>query len=116
MFPRRDPRPIILEASSHHNLVATILKVLREMSSFMGEWTKESRRISSCKEFKKIDPPSFEGKHDPSAIEMWIKEVKKIFGTLGISIEYRVTLLPLCLKKSLRISGILLGIPMTLST
>ena len=46
-----------------------------------------------------MDHLSFEGKPCPIAAEMFTKEVKKIFDTIGIPIEYRISFASFIFKK-----------------
>ncbi|PON35465.1 hypothetical protein PanWU01x14_336190, partial [Parasponia andersonii] len=42
------------------------------------------------KDFIKLSPPTFDGKLDPTIVENWLRDVKKIFTIIGTPAEFRV--------------------------
>ncbi|XP_074347439.1 uncharacterized protein LOC141686295 [Apium graveolens] len=43
-------------------------------------------------QFKRLNPPTFDGATDPAVVEMWIQEMEKAFGLLGSNMQHTVTL------------------------
>lgn len=41
-------------------------------------------------DFFKLNPPTFDGKPDPIVAEKWLRDIKKIFATIGTSAKFWV--------------------------
>lgn len=54
--------------------------------------TQEERATTALKEFRRLNPPSFSGVEDPTAAKNWITQVGRMFNTLAIACDLKVTL------------------------
>ncbi|PON38644.1 hypothetical protein PanWU01x14_311000 [Parasponia andersonii] len=49
-----------------------------------------ARQANFFKDFVKLSSPIFDGKPNPTATERWLREIKKIFTTIGTPVEFGV--------------------------
>lgn len=53
---------------------------------------QQPRQQNIVSQFKRLNPPTFDGPTDPSIVEMWIQEMEKAFRLLGSTEEQKITL------------------------
>lgn len=53
---------------------------------------QQPRQQNIVSQFKRLNPPTFDGATDPAIVEMWIQEMEKAFGLLSSNEEQKVTL------------------------
>ncbi|CAA2959115.1 Hypothetical predicted protein, partial [Olea europaea subsp. europaea] len=56
-------------------------------------------RTAMIEQFRKMNPPSFEGSTDPLAVEDWLRELERIFKFIRCDDAERVTFSVFMLKK-----------------
>ena len=59
-------------------------------------------------QFRKENPPSFLGEHDPVKAKRWVMQLEKIFGVLECTMEQRVSLATYMLEGQ-NIGGVVQG-------
>ena len=79
-----EPEP---EPTFNMDQMTAFLQSLQQAASGSS---RQSDRRKLLKEFKEQDPPSFDGKPDPVAAELWIESVEKKFDILDIPQRFRV--------------------------
>ncbi|XP_074374347.1 uncharacterized protein LOC141714744 [Apium graveolens] len=52
---------------------------------------QQPRQPNIVSEFKRLNPPSFDGATDPAIVEKWVQEMEKAFELLGSNDEQKVT-------------------------
>ncbi|PON65407.1 hypothetical protein PanWU01x14_117210, partial [Parasponia andersonii] len=72
------------------NIVDALQQAMQRIPGLMTRPTDENDRSNSFRDFTKLNPPNFYGKHDPAAALRWLREVQKKFDTLAVPAEFRV--------------------------
>ena len=67
-----------------------MIAFLQSLQQAASGSSRQSDRRKLLKDFKEQDPPSFDGKPDPAAAELWIESVEKKFDILDIPQRFRV--------------------------
>ncbi|PON69052.1 hypothetical protein PanWU01x14_090770 [Parasponia andersonii] len=70
--------------------LAGLYNALRVLLGLRMERNPEARQASFFKDFMKLNPPSFNGKPDPTSAKRWLRDVKRTFTTIGMSAEFQV--------------------------
>ena len=65
-------------------------QLAQTIATLVGNQQPAQRSIVS--EFKRLNPPTFDGATDPAIVEKWIQEMEKAFELMGSNDAQKVTL------------------------
>ncbi|XP_017239869.1 uncharacterized protein LOC108212659 [Daucus carota subsp. sativus] len=65
-------------------------QLAQTLTTLVGNQQPAQRSIVS--EFKRLNPPTFDGATDPDIMEKWIQEMEKAFKLMGSNVGQKVTL------------------------
>ncbi|PON65672.1 hypothetical protein PanWU01x14_114150, partial [Parasponia andersonii] len=88
--PEREQDAHLQQDLPTFNIVDAFQQAMQRIPSLMIRPTAENDRSKSFKDFTKLNPLNFYGKHDPAAVLRWLREVQKKFDTLAVPAEFRV--------------------------
>ncbi|KAH7570632.1 hypothetical protein JRO89_XS05G0147800 [Xanthoceras sorbifolium] len=63
----------------------------RERNAYGHGNVVDGGTVITLEQFKKLGPPAFKGTSDPSVAEAWLKQIEKVFTTIGCPDEQKVT-------------------------
>ncbi|XP_074341444.1 uncharacterized protein LOC141678914 [Apium graveolens] len=66
--------------------------VFDQLAETLAVLVNQQPKPNIVSQFKRLNPPAFDGATDPAIVEMWIQEMEKAFGLLGSNEEQKVTL------------------------
>ncbi|XP_074347317.1 uncharacterized protein LOC141686162 [Apium graveolens] len=67
-------------------------KVFDQLAETLAILVNQQSKPNIVSQFKRLNPPTFDGATDPALVEMWIQEMEKAFGLLGSNEQQKVTL------------------------
>ncbi|PON58964.1 hypothetical protein PanWU01x14_162790 [Parasponia andersonii] len=70
------------------DILADLYNALRALSGLRMERNLKARQASFFKEFMKLNPPSFDGRPDPTSTERWLRDVKRTFTSISTPAEF----------------------------
>ncbi|XP_074324251.1 uncharacterized protein LOC141661167 [Apium graveolens] len=66
--------------------------IFDQLAETLAVFVNQQPKPNIVSQFKRLNPPTFDGATDPAVVEMWIQEMEKAFGLLGSNEQQKMTL------------------------
>ena len=75
-----------------HDMTGGRVGTQRNVPAVRQRCERDQGAIVNLERFKKLGPPTFQGTTDPMVVEVWLKQMEKIFVDMGCNDYHRVIL------------------------